>query len=70
MESAQDQVPGSDPNVQGGESSGPSRKQREGRLFAFIIVFLFPILSVMVVGGYGLAVWIWQTLMGPPGPPG
>ena len=45
----------------------PTRKRRELFLFLFIVVVLFPILSVMVVGTYGLGVWIYQILMGPPG---
>jgi periplasmic nitrate reductase NapE len=53
-----------------GEASAANfhRRRQERRLYVFILVFLFPVLSVMVVGGYGLAVWIYQTLMGPPGP--
>lgn len=46
------------------------RKSSEFRLFVFIIVFLFPILAVAVVGGYGFLVWMSQIFMGPPGPPG
>jgi nitrate reductase NapE len=45
----------------------PHDKKKEWRLFIFIIVFLFPILSVAVVGGYGFAIWMYQLLMGPPG---
>jgi nitrate reductase NapE len=29
-----------------------------------------PLLSVMIVGGYGFAVWMLQLISGPPGPPG
>lgn len=35
----------------------------------FILVFLFPILAVVIVGGYGFLVWILQMIFGPPGPP-
>ncbi len=42
-------------------------KTHEWRLFIFIIVFLFPILSVMFVGGYGFIVWMYQLIAGPPG---
>lgn len=42
-------------------------KQDEWRSFVLLVVFLAPILSVMVVGGYGFAVWISQLLLGPPG---
>ena len=41
-------------------------KKQELKAFLFITVFLFPILSVMVVGGYGLLVWISQMIFGPP----
>ncbi len=45
-------------------------RRREWRLYIFIIVFLFPILSVMIVGGFGFTVWMYQLFAGPPGPPG
>ncbi|WP_120994719.1 periplasmic nitrate reductase, NapE protein [Stutzerimonas urumqiensis] len=43
-------------------------KREESRLLVFLIVFLFPILSVALVGGYGFLVWITQMIFGPPGP--
>lgn len=47
------------------------RKRDERRLFIFLIVFLFPMLAVAIVGGYGFAVWMLQSFVsGPPGPPG
>ncbi len=46
------------------------QKAKETRLFLFLVVFLFPILSVAIVGGYGFLVWIIQIFTGPPGPPG
>ncbi len=45
-----------------------SIKRDETRLFIFLIVFLFPILSVALVSGYGFLVWIVQMIFGPPGP--
>ena len=48
------------------KASQPS-KRRELLLFLFITVVLFPVLSVMLVGGYGFLVWIWQMFNGPPG---
>ncbi len=45
-------------------------KPEETRLFVFLLVFLFPILSVAIVAGYGFIVWFSQLLFfGPPGPP-
>lgn len=47
-----------------------NNRSREWRLYIFIVVFLFPILSVMIVGGFGFIVWMYQLFAGPPGPPG
>lgn len=48
-------------------ATGQPGKRRELTLFFFITVVLFPLLSVMIVGGYGFAVWISQMLFtGPP----
>ncbi len=41
-------------------------KQDERLTFLFLAVFLAPILSIVLVGGYGFAVWLYQILMGPP----
>jgi nitrate reductase NapE len=30
-------------------------------------VFLFPALSIILVGGYGFAIWLLQLIFGPPG---
>ncbi len=45
---------------------GPT-KRSERRVFLFITVFLFPALSVLLAGGYGLIIWILQMVFGPPG---
>ncbi len=42
-------------------------KKDERKMFLFMTVVLFPVLSVAIVGGYGFMVWISQLLMGPPG---
>ncbi|EOD77114.1 Periplasmic nitrate reductase component NapE [Grimontia indica] len=40
----------------------------EWRAFFFIAVFLFPILSVVLIGGYGFLIWMSQVFFfGPPG---
>ncbi|GAD79007.1 trimethylamine N-oxide reductase system protein TorE [Vibrio ezurae] len=40
----------------------------EWKAFLFIAVILFPVLSVMFVGGYGFVVWMLQVFVwGPPG---
>jgi nitrate reductase NapE len=45
--------------------------KRRMEIYAFLIVtaVLMPALTVATVGTYGLAVWIYQTIAGPPGPP-
>jgi len=58
------------------ESSGdradviPTQRRREIFAFLFLTAVLMPALAVATVGGYGLAVWIYQMIAGPPGPPG
>ncbi len=42
-------------------------KRGERRVFLFITVFLFPALSIILVGGYGFLIWFLQLLFGPPG---
>ena len=49
-------------------SGGPLRKL-EIRMFLFLTVVLAPALSVALVGGLGLAIWLYQLFAGPPGPP-
>lgn len=44
-----------------------SDKKTELRSFLFLVVFLAPFLSVIIVGGWGFAVWMSQILLGPPG---
>lgn len=42
-------------------------RRNEWIAFLILAVFLAPILSVLIVGGYGFLVWITQIIMGPPG---
>ncbi len=41
-------------------------KGSELRLFVFLTVVLAPILAVVLVGGYGFLVWMFQLIAGPP----
>lgn len=54
------------------KSSSAVEQQQAARYewlsFLFIIIFLFPILAVLIVGGYGFAIWAMQIFfIGPPG---
>ncbi|WP_299844990.1 periplasmic nitrate reductase, NapE protein [uncultured Roseovarius sp.] len=41
-------------------------KSSELRIFFFLAVLLAPILSFVLVGGYGFLIWMSQILLGPP----
>jgi nitrate reductase NapE len=48
----------------------PTRRRRmEIFAFLFLTVILMPALAVATVGSYGLTVWVYQMIAGPPGPP-
>ena len=56
--------------ITGGETTARLRRRRmEIFAFLFLTVALMPALAVATVGGYGLAVWVYQMVAGPPGPP-
>lgn len=44
-------------------------RRSEFRAFLFLAVVLAPLLSILIVGGYGFAIWLYQIFAGPPGPP-
>ena len=41
-------------------------KGRELKAFLFLTVVMVPALAGLIVATYGLAVWIYQMIMGPP----
>jgi periplasmic nitrate reductase NapE len=47
----------------------PRRKRMEIFAFLFLTAMVMPALAVAVVGSYGLAVWTYHMVAGPPGPP-
>jgi nitrate reductase NapE len=47
----------------------PRRKRMEIFAFLFLTAVVMPALAVAMVGSYGLAVWVYQMIAGPPGPP-
>ncbi|MFV3308326.1 periplasmic nitrate reductase, NapE protein [Pseudomonas sp. NY15181] len=51
------------------KTGADAEKGKETRLFLFLVICLFPLLSVAIVGGYGFIVWMFQLVAGPPGPP-
>ncbi len=42
------------------------QKWRELRAFLFLTIVLAPMLSVVIVGGFGFLVWMYQLMAGPP----
>ncbi|ROS04783.1 nitrate reductase NapE [Sinobacterium caligoides] len=49
------------------DSTDNDEKKNELKALAFITIFLFPILSIIGVGGYGFIIWMLQIIFGPPG---
>jgi nitrate reductase NapE len=43
------------------------QKRRELRAFLFLTIVLAPVLSVLIVGGFGFMIWMYQLIAGPPG---
>ncbi len=46
--------------------NAPGRKH-ETIAFLFLAFVLFPILSIVLVGGFGFIVWMQHLVFGPPG---
>ena len=47
----------------------PHLSSEELLVFLIIVALVWPVMTVGVVGGYGFAVWMYQLVAGPPGPP-
>lgn len=48
------------------QSESVNQKKQELNAFLFLTVVLAPVLAVVIVGGYGLLIWLYQTFTGPP----
>ena len=44
----------------------PTEKKSELKAFLFLTVVMAPLLAGAIVATYGLAVWIYQMIAGPP----
>jgi nitrate reductase NapE len=53
----------------GSAASGRAERRREWSVFLLLAFALAPVLSVIIVSGYGFGVWMYQMIAGPPGPP-
>jgi periplasmic nitrate reductase NapE len=42
------------------------QKKKERHAFLFLTAVVAPLFAVAIVGGYGLIIWLYQMLMGPP----
>jgi nitrate reductase NapE len=49
------------------QATDQNSKNREFWAFILLTVVLAPVMSVVIVGGYGFLVWMYQILAGPPG---
>lgn len=50
-----------------GPPQAPASRQEEGRSFAFLTIVMAPLLSGLLIAGYGFLVWAYQMFAGPPG---
>jgi nitrate reductase NapE len=50
-------------------AAGGSTRRDELLTFLLLTVVIAPALAVAFVGSYGLCVWLYQAIAGPPGPP-
>ena len=54
-------------------SPGPprsdARRKQEMTVFLVLTLLLAPVLTITTIGGYGLSVWVYQMIAGPPGAP-
>ncbi|MEQ8664935.1 MAG: periplasmic nitrate reductase, NapE protein [Rhodospirillales bacterium] len=48
----------------------PPDRKRETYVFLVTCFVIIPGLAVAFTGAYGLAIWLSQLFLGPPGPPG
>ena len=46
--------------------SSPEPKSSELKAFLFLTVVMAPVIAGVVIGTYGIAVWIYQMFAGPP----
>lgn len=46
------------------KGSEPSTQQEEWRSFLFLAIVMAPVLAILLVGGYGFLVWMFQLLTG------
>jgi len=42
------------------------QKKKELHAFFFLTAVIAPLISVAIVGGYGLLIWLYQLFTGPP----
>lgn len=48
------------------ELASDDSRSREKRVFLFLTVVLAPMIAVALVGSYGLLIWLYQMIQGPP----
>lgn len=57
------------PISQAAHDNQPRRRRMEIIAFLVVTAVLMPGLAVATVGTWGLTVWLYQIVNGPPGPP-
>jgi nitrate reductase NapE len=52
-----------------GSNPANGRRKQELAVFFVLTLLLAPVLAITTIGSYGLGVWVYQMIAGPPGPP-
>ena len=48
------------------EIGSQQEKQKELKVFLFLTIVLAPLFAMLAVGGFGLLIWVFQLIAGPP----
>lgn len=57
------------PDLRAAKDDQPRRRRMEIIAFLIVTAVLMPGIAVATVGTWGLTVWLYQIVNGPPGPP-
>jgi nitrate reductase NapE len=57
------------PDLRAANGDQPRRRRMEIIAFLVVTAVLMPGIAVATVGTWGLTVWLYQIVNGPPGPP-
>ena len=63
------EVIGDQATASAGKASRGDARRTEILAFIILAILIWPVVTGVVVGGYGFLVWMSHLVFGPPGPP-